>query len=93
MLIENGADVTVVNQDGWTALHVASRTDDVEKARLLLDASFGSLFVCGKNGRSIMHSICLKLSSKMLQLGFSFFFFKFRNRAFVVRFKDKIVDY
>ena len=61
LLIESGASVTVTNQDGWTALHVAARTDDVAKARLLLQSEFSTLFTCGNNGRSIMHTVCLKV--------------------------------
>ena len=67
MVTDSGADLYVRNKDGWTALHVAARTDDVEKVDLLLRKSFSTLFLVGTNGRSIMHTVCLKNSVSVLE--------------------------
>ena len=64
---DSGADLSVQNKDGWTALHVAARTDDVTKVELLLRKSFSTLFLVGTNGRSIMHTVCLKNSVSVLE--------------------------
>lgn len=39
-LVEHSADVSRCDNDGWTPLHAASSTDNIEIARSVFDISF-----------------------------------------------------
>ena len=42
-LVEAGADLTVQDQEGWNALHVAAAMDDLEAARYILQRCGGEI--------------------------------------------------
>ena len=58
-LLEAGGEPRTVNKDGWTALHLAVRTGDLELVQLLAAASPDSCTVLSNNGRSLLHTACL----------------------------------
>ena len=44
-----GVDVSVINKDGWTALHLAASCGEVGVARELLKHHAGQWFICNTN--------------------------------------------
>ena len=72
ILLENGADVKLVNKDGWTPLHISARTGDHDTFFTLLSTAPELLEKFSKNGRSIMNTLCLhghhKIFSKLFDL-------------------------
>ena len=58
-LLEAGGDPRTVNKDGWTALHLAVRTGDLELVKVLAAASPDLCSVLSNNGRSLLHTASL----------------------------------
>ena len=59
ILIDAGAELGVVNKDGWSALHMAVRTGDIDMVNMLISAHPDSLTVKSNNDRTILHTACL----------------------------------
>ncbi|KAJ7861556.1 ankyrin repeat-containing domain protein [Mycena olivaceomarginata] len=54
MLIERNASVDLADEDGWTALHLASRNGQLEVARLLIERN-ASIDLATKDGATALH--------------------------------------
>ena len=67
MLVEAGSDIKQRNKDGWTALNIASRTNDVQSFQYLLSLDPSGIFIPGYNGRTILHTICVNASTDIYQ--------------------------
>jgi len=60
LLTLHGADLRLSNKDGWTALHLATRTGDLEVLAFLARHDGGGLVnTVSKNGRTPLHTACL----------------------------------
>ena len=58
-ILEAGADPQLVNKDGWTPLHLAVRTGDMDIVKLLMEASPGTLEMVSNNMRTVLHTASL----------------------------------
>lgn len=63
LLVEAGSDIKQRNKDGWTALNISSRTNDVQSFQYLLSLDPSGIFIPGYNGRTILHTICVNAST------------------------------
>ena len=72
LLVGGGADVQLVNKDGWTAFHLAVRTGDLSMVEYLLQGWPGCWDTVSKNGRTVLHTACLagqeQVVRKLLQV-------------------------
>ena len=64
LIIAAGADLSLVNKDGWTAFHLAVRTGDLRLVEFLLQAEPGCWQTASKNGRTPLHTACTHLSTR-----------------------------
>ena len=59
LLIEAGADVRLVNKDGWTSFHLAVRTGDLSLLAYLLATDPECSVTVSRNGRTPLYTACL----------------------------------
>ncbi|KAL0634675.1 KN motif [Maublancomyces gigas] len=66
-LIARGVELTATNQDGDTALHVAARLDDIETARMLLEAG-SDVDARGNGGATPLHYAVRTADQDLIQI-------------------------
>jgi len=58
ILLNNGADAELINKDGWTAMHIASRTGQLDTVQLLAEHRSNLVTTPSRNGRIPLHIAC-----------------------------------
>ena len=56
LLIQSGANMRLVNKDGWNCFHIAAREGQTEILTYLLDCCTDIWDSCSKNGRTPLHT-------------------------------------
>ena len=59
VLLDSGAKTSLVNKDGWTSFHVATREGDVDVMRLFVDKDPEAWKTVSNNGSTPLHTACL----------------------------------
>ena len=55
-LIERGADISIINKDGWNALHMAVREGHINVVKYLISVCNDEIIKSKtKNGRTLIH--------------------------------------
>ena len=55
-LVQSGANPKLLNKDGWSSLHIASREGHHEAVNYLLDVDSSLWHTVSKNGRTPLHT-------------------------------------
>ncbi|KAK3103797.1 hypothetical protein FSP39_021966 [Pinctada imbricata] len=59
ILVEHGANLNLVNKDGWNPFHIACREGDIQVMKYLLSKDTQSWDTVSKNGRTPLHTAAL----------------------------------